>query len=51
MFAVKDRNALAGSLARLAEIPDLTRIIVSHHRMITDEPAATLRRVAAGLRG
>ncbi len=37
------------TLVRLAETPDLKRIVVSHHLPIIDEPAATLRRVAAGL--
>ena len=49
MFAVKDRAALAAHLGRLASTPDLARIIVSHHRMIIDNPSATLRQVAATL--
>jgi len=49
MFAVKDRAAFAVHLDRLASTPDLARIIVSHHRMIVDEPGETLRRVAATL--
>jgi hypothetical protein len=48
-FVVKDREAFRAHLERLAEIPDLVRIIVSHHRMITDSPAETLREVAAEL--
>lgn len=48
-FAVKDRTAFAAHLARLADTPDLIRIIVSHHRMITDRPAESLRQVAASL--
>jgi hypothetical protein len=51
LFAVKDRNALADHFERLAGIPDLVRLIVSHHRVITDQPAETLRRVAADLKG
>jgi hypothetical protein len=46
-LAVKDKAAFGEHLRRLAETPDLVRVIVSHHRMITDEPAAVLRRVAA----
>jgi hypothetical protein len=49
VLAVKDKPALRAHLARLAETPDLKRIVVSHHLPIIDEPAETLRRVAAGL--
>lgn len=49
VLAVKDRDALRRQLERLADTPALKRIIVSHHIPITDEPAATLRRVAAAL--
>jgi hypothetical protein len=49
-FVVKDRAALAAHLERLADTPDLVRIIVSHHRMITDRPSETLRAAAADLR-
>ncbi len=48
-FVVKDRAALGTHLERLANTPDLNRIIVSHHRMITDRPSETLRQVAAEL--
>jgi hypothetical protein len=50
-FVVKDRAALADHLERLADIPDLIRIIVSHHRMITEKPSETLRVVAAEAKG
>jgi hypothetical protein len=46
IFAVNDKRALAGHLRRLADTPDLCRVIVSHHRPITDRPAETLRAVA-----
>lgn len=49
LFAVKDRAAFAAHLDRLASTPDLARIIVSHHRMIVEEPSETLRQVAATL--
>jgi len=49
MLAVKDKAAFKADLERLADTPDLKRIIVSHHRTIVDEPAAVLRRVAASL--
>jgi hypothetical protein len=48
-FGVKDREALRSHLERLAETPDLERIIVSHHRMISDDPAGALRQAAATL--
>ncbi len=49
MMAVKDKPALRAHLERLAETPDLKRILVSHHIAVTDEPADVLRRVAAAL--
>jgi hypothetical protein len=49
-FAVKDRKALADHLYRLADTPDLVRIIVSHHRTIEEDPSGTLKSVAAALR-
>jgi hypothetical protein len=48
-FLMKDRVGLRASLQRLAATPNLVRIIVSHHRMITDDPSGTLRAVAATL--
>ena len=38
-----------GPIERLEDAPELVRVIVSHHRPITDRPAETLRRVAAAL--
>lgn len=49
MFFVKDKDALRDHLKRLANTPNLARIIVSHHEVVTDEPAATLERVADAL--
>ncbi len=48
-FVMKDRVALRSSLKMLADTPNLVRIIVSHHRMIVDNPAGTLRSVAQTL--
>jgi hypothetical protein len=45
-FVVKDRAALATHLERLADTPDLRRIVVSHGRAITERPAEVLRQVA-----
>jgi hypothetical protein len=49
LLAVKDRAAFAAHLRRLAQTPDLIRIIVSHHRMIIDRPGEVLREVAEKL--
>jgi hypothetical protein len=49
LFMVKDKKAYAAQLERLAT-PDLRRIIVAHHEMLTDDPAGALRRVAASVR-
>jgi hypothetical protein len=46
---VKDATALAAHLTRLAALPGLRRIVVSHHETIDHEPAEVLRRVAATL--
>ncbi len=48
-LVVKERAAFAAHLGRLAELPGLVRIVVSHHETITEEPAKVLRAVAAGL--
>ena len=48
MFLIKDKRAFALHLERLAT-PDLTRIIVAHHEIISNEPARTLQKVAASL--
>lgn len=49
LFIVKNKRAFADHLRRLADTEGLARVIVSHHEMITDDPAATLRAVAATL--
>ncbi|MGE0868049.1 MAG: hypothetical protein AB7P03_05800 [Kofleriaceae bacterium] len=46
---VSDTAALRGHLERLAGLPDLRRVIVSHHVVIDDNPAAVLREVARAL--
>ena len=48
-FLVKDRPALRSHLERLASMPDLRRIVVSHHEVIDRDPARVLRDVAATL--
>lgn len=49
IMAVKDKAAFRDQLQRLADTPDLTRVVVSHHEPITDRPAETLRQVANSL--
>ena len=49
MFVLADKKAFRSHLLRLAETPDLIRVIVAHRDRIEDEPAAVLRRVAEGL--
>lgn len=48
-FLIKDRPALRSHLERLASMPDLRRIVVSHHEVIDRDPARVLRDVAATL--
>jgi hypothetical protein len=51
LFVIRDRRAFAAHLERLADTPDLVRVIVSHHRVISERPAETLREVAATVLG
>jgi hypothetical protein len=44
---VKDKGALRADLERLADTPDLQRIVPSHGDVVTSDPAGALRRVAA----
>ena len=48
LMMVKDRTRFQQQLRRLAETPNLRRVIVSHHRMIDEDPAGTLLRLAEG---
>jgi hypothetical protein len=47
LFLLSDARAFAEQLTQLAETPQLRRVIVSHHQMITEAPAEALRAVAA----
>ncbi len=49
MMVVKSKNEVADDLRSLAEADNLSRIIVSHHQMMTENVAATLREVARTL--
>ena len=46
-FVVKDRKAFRAHLERLAETPDLRRVIVSHQDVIDVNPCGALRKAAA----
>jgi hypothetical protein len=45
----RDAKALKGHFERLAETPDLARILPTHGRVLAEDPAGTLRAVAASL--
>lgn len=49
LFVLKDKAAFRAHLERLADLPDLRRVVVSHHETITSDPAGTLRSVAAAI--
>jgi hypothetical protein len=49
LLLIKEPAAFAAQLDELAAQP-IARVIVSHEDMITDDPAGTLRRIAASLR-
>lgn len=48
-FLVKDKAVVANELRRFAEIPNLKRVIVSHHHMVTHDPRGALLTVASSL--
>lgn len=47
-FIIKDKPQFAAQLELLAT-PQLARVIVAHHQVIADDPAAVLRRIAAAM--
>ena len=49
MFIVKDRMAFREHMLRLAALPELRRVIVSHHRMISEDAAGAIRTAVATL--
>jgi len=49
MALVKDKEQFRAGLLKIAETPNLSRIIVSHHEMIETDAAATLRRAAEAM--
>jgi hypothetical protein len=46
LLVIKDKTEISAELHRLAETPGLSRIIVSHHEVISDKPAEVLERLA-----
>ncbi|MFT3775087.1 MAG: hypothetical protein QM820_57805 [Minicystis sp.] len=48
-FVVKDAAALRAHFERLAGMPGLSRVIVSHGAMVTDDAAGMIRTAAATL--
>ena len=46
LLAVHDRQALRAHLLRLADLPTLQRVIVSHHGMIHEDAAGAVRQAA-----
>jgi len=48
-FVVADKAAFRAHLEKLAELPGLARVVVSHHQTITDDPAGTLKSVVAAM--
>lgn len=49
LFIVADKAAFRAHIERLAALPGLARIVVSHHHTITDDPSGTLKSVVADL--
>lgn len=48
-FVLKDRKAFHAHLLRLADLPALQRMIVSHHIMVHEDAAGAIRQAAATL--
>lgn len=46
-FIISDKKAFRSHFEQLAELPRLAHIVVSHHKVITEEPAAMLRQLVA----
>ncbi len=47
--AIKNKQAFKACLLRLADTPDLRRIVVSHHEVIDADPGGALRQAASEL--
>ena len=49
MMMLKDKAAFRAHLERLAELPDLRRMLVAHHETVEGDVAGVLREIAATL--
>jgi hypothetical protein len=49
LLGISDKKAFRAHLERFADLPGLVRVVVSHHLVIDQDPAGTLRAVAATL--
>lgn len=49
LAALRDKRAFGAHLERLAALPGLCRVVVSHHQTIAQHPAEVLRSVAGSL--
>lgn len=49
LFVVADKAAFRAHVEKLADLPGLARVVVSHHETITQDPSGTLKRVVAAL--
>lgn len=47
---VKDKEAVSAQLDRWSLVPNLQRVIISHGRIIAEQPGTVLRRISAELR-
>ncbi|MBA3461962.1 MAG: hypothetical protein H0T46_18520 [Deltaproteobacteria bacterium] len=45
LFVIADKAAFRAHVEKLAALPCLARVVVSHHETITEDPAGTLKRV------
>ena len=45
---ISDKKAFRAHIESLAALPRLAHVVVSHHKVIADDPAAVLRKVVAG---
>ena len=49
LMLVKDRAAFAAHLKRLADTPELRRVLVAHHQTVTENAASAMRAAVADL--
>lgn len=49
LFLIADKQAVRAHLERLAALPDLRRVVVSHHETIDRDPAGALAQLARSL--